>query len=66
MIETLKNWLEAQIAVGWLNNLILHMITIIILLVVGYILFLIGKYIILSLISKLISKTETNIDDLLI
>lgn len=66
MIETLKNWLEAQIALGWLNNLILHIITIIILLVIGYILFLIGKYIILSLITKLISKTETNIDDLLI
>ena len=66
MIETIKNWLEAQISVVWINNLILHIITIIILLVIGYVLFFVGKNIILRLVSKLISRTETNIDDLLI
>ena len=66
MIETIKNWLEAQIGVVWINNLILHIITIIILLVIGYVLFFVAKNIILRLVSKLVSKTETNIDDLLI
>ena len=33
---------------------------------IGYVLFLVGKFIILGLIAKLIKKTETHIDDLLI
>ena len=66
MIESLKNWLESQIAIEWLNNLILQTSSIIVLLVIGYVLFLFGKFIILGLIAKLIKKTETNIDDLLI
>ena len=66
MIETLKHWLEAQIAIDWINNLILQATTIIILLVIGYALFLVGKFIILGLIAKLINKTETDIDDLFI
>ena len=66
MIETLKNWLESQIAIEWINNLILQTSTIILLLVIGYVLFLVGKFIILDLIAKLINKTETHIDDLLI
>lgn len=66
MIESLKNWLESQIAIEWLNNLILQTSSIIVLLVIGYVLFLVGKFIILGLIAKLINKTETNIDDLLI
>ena len=66
MIETLKNWLESQIAIEWINNLILQTSTIILLLAIGYVLFLVGKFIILGLIAKLIKKTETHIDDLLI
>ena len=66
MIETLKNWLESQIAIEWINNLILQTSTIILLLLIGYVLFLVGKFIILGLIAKLIKKTETHIDDLLI
>tara|TARA_B100000035_G_scaffold296503_1_gene288481 strand:- start:161 stop:1414 length:1254 start_codon:yes stop_codon:yes gene_type:complete len=66
MIETLKNWLESQIAIEWINNLILQTTTIILLLLIGYVLFLVGKFIILGLIAKLIKKTETHIDDLLI
>ena len=66
MIETFKNWLESQIAIEWINNLILQTSTIILLLLIGYVLFLVGKFIILGLIAKLIKKTETNIDDLLI
>ena len=66
MIETLKNWLESQIAIEWINNLILQTSTIIFLLLIGYVLFLVGKFIILGLIAKLIKKTETHIDDLLI
>lgn len=64
--ETIKNWLEAKIATEWLSSIILHICTIMILLVIGYILFFIGKYIILNLISKLTSKTETEIDDLIV
>ena len=66
MIETLKNWLESQIANEWINNLILQTSTIILLLLIGYVLFLVGKFIILGLIAKLIKKTETHIDDFLI
>ena len=66
MIETLKNWLESHIAIEWINNLILQTSTIILLLLIGYVLFLVGKFIILGLIAKLIKKTETHIDDLLI
>ena len=66
MIETIKNWLESQIAIEWINNLILQTSTIILLLLIGYVLFLVGKFIILGLIAKLIKKTETHIDDLLI
>ena len=55
-----------MIAIEWLNNLILQTSSIIVLLVIGYVLFLVGKFIILGLIAKLIKKTETNIDDLLI
>ena len=66
IIETLKNWLESQIAIEWINNLILQTSTIILLLLIGYVLFLFGKFIILSLLAKLIKKTETHIDDLLI
>ena len=66
MIETLKNWLESQIAIEWINNLILQTSTIILLLLIGYVSFLVGKFIILGLIAKLIKKTETHIDDLLI
>lgn len=66
MIETLKNWLESHIAIEWINNLILQTSTIILLLAIGYVLFLVGKFIILGLIAKLINKTETHIDDLLI
>ena len=66
MIETIKNWLESQIAIEWINNLILQTSTIILLLLIGYVLFLVGKFIILGLIAKLIKKTETRIDDLLI
>ena len=66
MIETLKNWLKSQIAIEWINNLILQTSTIILLLLIGYVLFLVGKFIILGLIAKLIKKTETNIDDFLI
>ncbi len=66
MIETLKNWLESHIAIEWINNLILQTSTIILLLAIGYVLFLVGKFIILGLIAKLIKKTETHIDDLLI
>ena len=66
MIETLKNWLESKIAIEWINNLILQTSTIILLLLIGYVLFLVGKFIILGLIAKLIKKTETHIDDLLI
>ena len=66
MIETLKNWLESQIAIDWINNLILQTSTIILLLLIGYVLFLVGKFIILGLIAKRIKKTETHIDDLLI
>ena len=66
MIETLKNWLESQIAIEWINNLILQTSTIILLLLIGYVLFLVGKFIILGLIAKLIKKTETHVDDLLI
>ena len=66
MIETLKNWLDSQIAIEWINNLILQTSTIILLLLIGYVLFLVGKFIILGLIAKLIKKTETHIDDLLI
>ena len=66
MIETLKNWLESHIAIEWINNLILQTSTIIFLLAIGYVLFLVGKSIILGLIAKLIKKTETRIDDLLI
>ena len=66
MIETFKNWLESQIANEWINNLILQTSTIILLLLIGYVLFLVGKFIILGLIAKLIKKTETHIDDFLI
>ena len=66
IIETLKNWLESQIAIEWINNLILQTSTIILLLLIGYVSFLVGKFIILGLIAKLIKKTETHIDDLLI
>ena len=66
MIETLKNWLESKIAIEWINNLILQTSTIILLLLIGYVSFLVGKFIILGLIAKLIKKTETHIDDLLI
>ena len=66
IIETFKNWLESQIAIEWINNIILQTSTIILLLLIGYVLFFVGKFIVLGLIAKLIKKTETHIDDLLI
>lgn len=64
--ETIKTWLEGQIAVGWLNTLILYICTVIILWVIGYVLFFVSKCIILNLLPKLTNKTETKIDDLLL
>lgn len=66
IIETIRNWLEAQITISWLNDLIIHISSIIILWGIGYVLFLIGNYIILKLVFKLIGKSKTKIDDLLI
>ena len=66
MIITFKNWLLSQNIEGTLNHIILQSTSIISIIIIGFILFYLGKYLILGYITKLVQKTATNIDDIFI
>lgn len=66
IIDTLRNWLTANNPIDLLNEPILYIGALSTLIIVGYFFHLIGKFIVLNLIKKIISKTETRLDDLLI
>lgn len=66
IIDTLRNWLTANNPIDLLNEPILYIGALITLILIGYFFHLIGKFIVLNLIKKIISKTETRLDDLLI
>lgn len=66
IIDTLRNRLTANNPIDLLNEPILYIGALITLILIGYFFHLIGKFIVLNLIKKIISKTETRLDDLLI
>ena len=66
IIDTLRNLLTANNPIDLLNEPILYIGALITLILIGYFFHLIGKFIVLNLIKKIILKTETRLDDLLI
>lgn len=66
IIDTFRNWLTQNNPLDMLNEPLLYVGALSTLIVIGYFLHIVGKFIVLKLIRKFILKTNTNLDDLLI
>ena len=66
MVETVENYINNHITLNWVSDLLLHLFSIVVLVITGYLLMIITKYTLLKAITRIVKKTRLQWDDLLI